>query len=129
MEVVNKETLWGLFHRLWTRSVDKEGYDKEEWKELEKYLLVLLQKADALDDTLYCDLMDSFSGRTHHRLLAVAKDPSTEVYVADEKGHLVVKGIGKVDEMLATGYYDVHFGIKGQLHNVRLSCFREIKEG
>jgi hypothetical protein len=76
----------------------------------------------------YGDLMDTFSGRTHHRLIVTAKDPATEIFVADTEGNLVVKAVGRLEESLATGYYDVHFGIKGERRRTRLSCATEVQE-
>lgn len=29
-----------LFHKLWTKAVGKEDYDKSEWKELDRFLLL-----------------------------------------------------------------------------------------
>ena len=77
---------------------------------------------------LYDDLMDMFSGRKYHRLVINAKDPKTEIYVADTEGNLVFKAIGKADESLATGYYDIHFGIKGEKRRTRLSSMTEVNE-
>ena len=34
--VTNKTIADGLLHRLWTKAVGTEGYDKEEWKALER---------------------------------------------------------------------------------------------
>jgi len=79
-------------------------------------------------EELYMDLMDSFSGRQYHRLIINAKDPTTDIYVADTEGNLVFKATGKADESLAKGYYDVHFGIKGEKRRVRLSCATEVNE-
>ena len=38
-KICNKETLWALFNRKWTRDTGTEGYDKEEWKKLEELIL------------------------------------------------------------------------------------------
>jgi hypothetical protein len=32
-------TPWALFHRLWSKAVGTQSYDKEEWKRLETALL------------------------------------------------------------------------------------------
>ena len=36
------EALWALFHRLWTRDVGRDGYDKTAWLDLERRILALL---------------------------------------------------------------------------------------
>lgn len=33
------KTYWELFHRLWTKAVGTDDYDKEQWKRLEKLML------------------------------------------------------------------------------------------
>lgn len=70
----------------------------------------------------------NFSRRIYHRLFIVANNPTTEIYVADTEGNLVVKATGKLDESLAEGFYDIHFGIKGEPHRIHLTDSKEVKE-
>jgi hypothetical protein len=37
----DNEKLWALFHRLWGRDKDNPGYVKQEWIDLEGYILRL----------------------------------------------------------------------------------------
>lgn len=44
-EALNKKTeqdnMWSVFHRLWSKAVDSDDYNKEEWLKLEKLILNL----------------------------------------------------------------------------------------
>jgi len=35
--------MWVAFHKLWSKSVGTAGYDKNEWLELERRMMVALQ--------------------------------------------------------------------------------------
>ena len=50
----NKEPMsaFNLCHRLWTKSVGKEGYNKAEWRAMERMVLTLELQADILVDVL-----------------------------------------------------------------------------
>lgn len=36
--------VWGIFHRLWSRDVGTEGYDKKLWQVVEKRILETMDK-------------------------------------------------------------------------------------
>jgi hypothetical protein len=37
--------MWALFHKLWSASVSTPGYDKKQWLELERRMMLALQDA------------------------------------------------------------------------------------
>lgn len=38
--------MWAAFHKLWSKNVGTPGYDKDEWLELERRMMVALQAAN-----------------------------------------------------------------------------------
>ena len=46
---VRDPDLWGLFHRQWTRDVGRDGYNKEDWKQLEHEILKLVEQRARLE--------------------------------------------------------------------------------
>ena len=49
----------------------------------------------------------------YHKLTVVATHPDTEIWVGDEIGWFVCKGVGLLEERLKPGDYVVSFGLKG----------------
>ena len=70
----------------------------------------------------------NFKNRVYHKLVITAKDPKTDIYVADTEGALVFKATGKADEGLIKGYYDIHFGRHGPKRRIHLTCTKEVNE-
>lgn len=48
------------------------------------------------------------------KLVIEAKNPETDIWVADDEGNLVQKEIGRMDTSLMPGNYVVHFGLKNE---------------
>ncbi len=61
-------------------------------------------------EDLYDGLVNTFSGRTHHRLLVIAREPTTSIFISDHQGNLVARSVGRFDEQLEKGHYNVQFG-------------------
>lgn len=57
---------------------------------------------------------------THKKLRVITRTPDVEVWVGDEEGNFVCKGVGGLDEGLLPGKYTVSFGLKGKKHEVVL---------
>jgi hypothetical protein len=70
----------------------------------------------------------NFKNRIYHHLVITAKDPNTDIYVADTEGNLVFKATGKADEGLIPDFYDIHFGIHGKRRRINLTASLEIEE-
>jgi hypothetical protein len=47
----------------------------------------------------------------YHRLVIVATRPATEIWLGDERGHFVQKGVGSLRTSLLPGTYTVEFGL------------------
>ena len=77
--------------------------------------------------------MSKNSAHRYHRLVIKAS-PQTEIWLADDGGHLVQKGLGTLDASLVRGHYLVEFGLGTQsypIHLVKDSEYSqaEIEEG
>lgn len=44
-------------------------------------------------------------------LVILAASPDTEIWLGDDEGHFVVKGLGTLEEGLLAGRYTVEFGL------------------
>lgn len=53
-----QEELWALFHRKWTRDVDTEGYNKEEWMQLEAAILHFMKEQPKPPEPNWCRCPD-----------------------------------------------------------------------
>ena len=48
----------------------------------------------------------------YHDLIIVAASPATEIWLGDDRGHLVQKEIGTLETSLLPGDYTVEFGLQ-----------------
>ena len=56
----------------------------------------------------------------YRHLVIVASSPKTDIWLADDHGHLVQKEIGILDTHVETGTYTVEFGLGNITYPVRL---------
>ena len=56
----------------------------------------------------------------YHRLGLYAKCPDTEIWIGDERGMFVAKGVGMLTEGLMPGTYMVTFGKLGESDKLRV---------
>lgn len=56
----------------------------------------------------------------YHRLHVTAAKPTTEVWLGDDEGMFVAKGVGVLNEGLMPGDYVVSFGLHGVRHPIHL---------
>lgn len=47
----------------------------------------------------------------YRRLVIIARDPSTEIWVGDDEGHFVQKEVGRMQTDLLPGRYTIEFGL------------------
>jgi hypothetical protein len=53
----------------------------------------------------------TFSEAEYFDLVIVANSPDTDIWLGDDEGHFVVKGVGTLEEGLLAGRYTVEFGL------------------
>ena len=58
----------------------------------------------------------------YHRLIVVAAEPTTEISIGDDHGHLVQKECGRMDTSLLPGSYTVEFGRGASQYDLELSA-------
>ncbi len=56
----------------------------------------------------------------HVELKVVAKRKDTEIWLGDDEGHFVAKGVGTLEEMLLPGDYVVSFTLQGKKIPIKL---------
>jgi len=65
--------------------------------------------------------METFdSDRVYFDLQITADSPATEIWLADDEGHLVLKEVGVLHEQLIPGDYVVEFGLGTTCYPIRL---------
>ena len=64
----------------------------------------------------------------YKRLLIIARDPATEIWVGDDEGHFVQKEVGRMDTHLLFGRYTVEFGLGAEKRVIELQDDLEIKQ-
>lgn len=57
--------------------------------------------------------------RCYHRLI-IRASPRTDIWLADDDGHLVQKQLGTLDTSLLPGHYVVEFGLGTQTYPIHL---------
>lgn len=57
---------------------------------------------------------------THHKLYIQALNMTKEIWLGDDEGHFVAKGVGVLNERLMPGDYVVSFTLKGKKHPIHL---------
>jgi hypothetical protein len=57
----------------------------------------------------------------YHDLVIVATSKTTDIWLADDGGHLVQKEIGTLRTSLLPGYYTVEFGLGNPAYPIRLA--------
>jgi hypothetical protein len=60
------------------------------------------------------------TGRIYFDLQITAESPTTEIWLGDDEGHLVVKEVGELHERLMAGDYIVEFGLGTTCYPIRL---------
>lgn len=65
-------------------------------------------------------MTDLDARRTYFDLHITADSPATEIWLADDEGHLVVKTIGELHERLLPGDYVFEFGLGTTCYPIRL---------
>jgi repressor LexA len=63
--------------------------------------------------------MSKGSARRYHRLV-IRASPRTDIWLADDGGHLVQKELGTLDTSLVPGRYVVEFGLDRQTYPIHL---------
>jgi hypothetical protein len=58
----------------------------------------------------------------YHRLVIVATCPGTEIWLGDDLGYFVQKGIGTLESSLLPGNYTVEFGLGKPAYPIRLAA-------
>jgi hypothetical protein len=66
--------------------------------------------------------------KTYKRLLIIARDPATEIWVGDDEGNFVQTELGKMDTSLLPGRYTIEFGLGAIKRFVDLQQDVEIHE-
>lgn len=61
------------------------------------------------------------TGPVYHRLVIVATLPDTEVWLGDDRGHFVQKGVGTLRTSLMPGKYTVEFRLGTAPYALRLT--------
>lgn len=73
--------------------------------------------------------MEEFSAeRVYHELKIVANSPSTDIWLGDDEGHLVVKAVGTLQEGLMPGDYTVEFGLGSTCYPIALRENSELSQ-
>jgi repressor LexA len=65
--------------------------------------------------------------RCYHRLI-IRASPRTDIWLADDDGHLVQKERGTLDTSLLPGHYVVEFGLRNQTYPIHLVNDSEYSE-
>lgn len=66
-------------------------------------------------------MSDSEIEPVYYDLIIVATSPTTEIWLGDNDGHLVEKGIGTLATSLLPGDYTVDFGLGSPTHPIHLA--------
>lgn len=56
----------------------------------------------------------------YHKLVILAASPDTDIWLADDCGHLVQKEVGELRTSLLPGHYVVEFGLGTTTYPIRL---------
>jgi hypothetical protein len=75
-----------------------------------------VNQADDEVDTVITD------EREYHRLRIEGADSSAEIWVGDDHGHPVVRGVGTLDVHLMRGFYTVQFSLPGETYPIALDA-------
>ncbi len=57
----------------------------------------------------------------YKRLVVVARDPQTDIWIGDDEGNFVQKANGRLETHLLPGSYIVEFGLGKKQHWIELS--------
>lgn len=60
----------------------------------------------------------------YYKLEIVASTPATEIWLGDDAGHLVQKGVGALKTSLLPGFYVVEFGLGTSTYPIKLDQVR-----
>lgn len=60
----------------------------------------------------------------YYKLEIVASTPATEIWLGDDAGHLVQKGVGALKTSLLPGFYVVEFGLGTSTYPIKLDQAR-----
>ena len=66
----------------------------------------------------------------YYKLVIVASSPANEIWLGDDAGHLVQKGVGELRTSLLPGYYVVAFGLSAPTYPIdhrKASHFTQIQ--
>jgi hypothetical protein len=66
--------------------------------------------------------------KTHKRLLVIALEPATEIWVGDDEGNFVQKEVGRMDTRLLPGQYTIEFGLGTKKRPIDLQDDLEVHE-
>jgi hypothetical protein len=58
--------------------------------------------------------------RIYHKLVILASSPATQIWLGDDAGHLVQKGVGELRTSLLPGHYVVSFGLSAPTYAIDL---------
>jgi hypothetical protein len=64
----------------------------------------------------------------YKRLLIIARDGATEIWVGDDEGHFVQKEVGRMETHLLPGRYTVEFGLGTEQRVIDLQDDLEVHE-
>lgn len=64
----------------------------------------------------------------YRHLIVIASSPKTDIWLADDQGHLVQKETGTLDTVVETGHYTVEFGLGNITYPIRLNRNRRYTE-
>ena len=67
--------------------------------------------------------------KKYYRLLIIAANPATEIWVGDDEGNFVQKEVGRMETHLLPGRYTVEFGLGTRRRAIDLQDDLEIQEG
>jgi hypothetical protein len=65
---------------------------------------------------------------TYKRLLVIALEPATEIWVGDDEGNFVQKEVGRMDTRLLPGRYTIEFGLGTKKWPIDLQDDLEVHE-
>jgi len=87
-------------------------------------MLALAWRAEVVRPTACKDAMTLAIKKTepvYYKLVIIAASPTTEIWLADDGGHLVQKEIGTLRTSLLPGFYTVEFGLGNPTYPIRLA--------
>ena len=68
------------------------------------------------------------SKQMYHKLVIEASNESTEIWLGDDEGHFVQKGVSVLNTSLLPGNYIVQFGLGSDAYPIKLDNDKKITE-